>query len=269
MKVPYGICQIQQLSTAQPMFRPTVSSAPLANVQQFTYLGSILTSDCDITHEVNRRIQLASTAFGRLCHRVFFNHNLSISTKVAVYNAMCVSVLLFGCETWTLYRRHLRALGDYHIKSVQKILGLHWLNKVSHVEIRRRANVHYMEHLVMQRQLRWVGHVIRMQSNRLPRRILYSELQQGQRAAGGQKKRFYDQLKATLRKCSVSQLSWRHWRPIEKSCGRCVTRAWRPSTSTMTRRQTLVELVDTRSQAFLQPVLAAAFVAESVHPILD
>ena len=30
-----------------------------------------------------------------------------------------------------------------------------------------------------------------------------------------------------------------------------------------------VELVDTRSQAFLQLVLAATFVAESVHPILD
>jgi len=55
----------------------------------------------------------------------------------------------------------------------------------------------------MQRQLRWFGYVIRMQSNRLPRRILYSELQQGQRATGGQKKRFSDQLKATLRKCSI------------------------------------------------------------------
>ena len=42
-----------------------------------------------------------------------------------------------------------------------------------------------------------------MQSNRLPRCILYSELQQGQRAVGGQKKRFSDQLKATLRKCSI------------------------------------------------------------------
>jgi len=55
----------------------------------------------------------------------------------------------------------------------------------------------------MQRQLRWVGHVIRMQSNRLPCRILYSELQQGQRAAGGPEKHFSDQLKATFRKCSI------------------------------------------------------------------
>ena len=60
-----------------------------------------------------------------------------------------------------------------------------------------------MEHLVMQRQLRWIGHVIRMQSNRLPRRILYSELQHGQRAPGGQKKRFSDHVKAILKKCLI------------------------------------------------------------------
>jgi len=33
--------------------------------------------------------------------------------------------------------------------------------------------------------------------------------------------------------------------------------------------QTLVELVDIQSQAFLQSVLAATSVAESVHPILE
>jgi len=193
--------EILQHTTTPASF--TVNNASLTNVQQFTYLGSILSADCDITSEINQRIKLASAAFGRLSHRVFFNHNLTISTKVAVYNAMCISVLLFGCETWTLYRRHLKALEAYHIKSLQKILGLHWWHKVTHAEIRTRTNAHCMEHLVMQRQLRWVGHVIRMQSNRLPRRILYSELQHGQRAAGGQKKRFSDHIKATLRKCSI------------------------------------------------------------------
>jgi len=52
-----------------------------------------------------------------------------------------------------------------------------------YTEMRCRANTHSMEHLVMQRQLRWIGHVIRMKSNRFPRRILYSELQHGQRAS--------------------------------------------------------------------------------------
>ena len=108
---------------------------------------------------------------------------------------------------------------DLFCKSVQKILGFHGWNKVPHVEIRRRANVHCMEHLVMQRQLRWVGHIIRMQSNRLPRRVLYSELQLGQRAVGGQKKRFSDQLKEHWGSAQFLLLRWRHWRPIEKSGG--------------------------------------------------
>ena len=55
----------------------------------------------------------------------------------------------------------------------------------------------------MQRQLRWLGHVIRMPSYRLPRRLLYGALQQGQRSAGGQKKRFSIHIKDTLKKCGI------------------------------------------------------------------
>ena len=87
------------------------------------------------------------------------------------------------------------------LSQMQKIL--HWWHKVPHTEMRSRANTHGMEQLVMQRQLRWIGHVIRMQSNQLPRRILYSGLQHGQRAPGGQKKRFSGHVKAILKKCSI------------------------------------------------------------------
>jgi len=55
----------------------------------------------------------------------------------------------------------------------------------------------------MQKQLRWLGHVIRMPSYRLSRRLLYGALQQGQRSAGGQKKRFSIHIKDTLKKCGI------------------------------------------------------------------
>jgi len=67
-------------------------------VLKFTYLDCMLTSSSDITDEIKQRIKIASAAFGRLSKRIFFNHNLTVSTKVAVYKAVCVSTLLHGCE---------------------------------------------------------------------------------------------------------------------------------------------------------------------------
>ena len=48
-------------------------------------------------------------------------------------------------------------------------------------------------------QLRWTGHVIRMPDERLPKKVFYGELQEGKRSQGGQKKRYKDTLKASLK----------------------------------------------------------------------
>jgi len=56
--------------------------------------------------------------------------------------------------------------------------------------------------MVMQRQLCWVGLVIRMSPNRLPRRLVYSELQEGRRSFGGQMKRFFRPCQASAEEMS-------------------------------------------------------------------
>ena len=44
-------------------------------------------------------------------------------------------------------------------------------------------------------KLKWTGHVTRMPDERLPKKIIYGELQEGKRSQGGQKKRYKDTLK--------------------------------------------------------------------------
>ena len=117
----------------QPTFY--ISRDQLGLTEQFTYLGSIITSTCDLIAEIQRCVNLASASFGSLSKRIFTNRDLSTHTKMAVYNAICVSTLLYACEGWTPYRRHIRALEAFHIPCLQTILHVHWWDKIPHVEI--------------------------------------------------------------------------------------------------------------------------------------
>jgi len=48
-----------------------------------------------------------------------------MATKIAVYKAICVSILLYGCELWTPYRRHIKTLEAFHIRCLKSIIGIH------------------------------------------------------------------------------------------------------------------------------------------------
>ena len=82
--------------------------------------------------------------------------------------------------------------------------GIRRWHKVTHVETRHRAvDIDAAEHMLMQRQLCWIGHVICMPSNRLTRRLLYGELLNGQRMPGGPKLRYMDHIRRILNKSNV------------------------------------------------------------------
>ncbi|KAJ3581699.1 hypothetical protein NHX12_016361, partial [Muraenolepis orangiensis] len=194
-----------QWSADIPSTSPTFTAAgeQLSVVPSFRYLGSILSEDNTIDNEVQNRIKQASAAFGRLRRRVFQNKNLHLRTKVCVYQAICITTLLYSCEAWETYSRHIRALEQFHIRCLQRILGITWRDRVPHSEVLSKTNCRSIEATITQHQLRWLGHVVRMPSNRLPGRVLYGQLHHGRRSAGGQKKRYKDQLKTALKKCKI------------------------------------------------------------------
>ena len=109
----------------------------------------------------------------------------------------------YGCETWVQYCRHIRLLESFHIRRLQLILGLRWWHKVTHSGIKSRAGIPSIKSMLLYRQLRWLGHIIRMPDSRLPHRVLYGQLKLGRRSVGGKKKHFKDHIKSILKKCNI------------------------------------------------------------------
>ena len=66
------------------------------------------------------------------------------------------------------------------------------------------CNISGIEAFLIKAQFRWTGHVIRMDETRLPKTIFYSELANGARSRGGQRKRYKDSLKDNMKRCSMA-----------------------------------------------------------------
>ena len=57
-------------------------------------------------------------------------------------------------------------------------------------------------------QLRWAGHVHRMEDSRIPKRLLYGELDDGSRKRGRPKLKYKDTMKASLKDCHINPDTW-------------------------------------------------------------
>ena len=195
-------------NTVRPPPNITMDGNVLKNVDTFKYLGSCINSAANLDDEVLCRISRASQAFGRLHTRVWHERGISIKTKLSVYRAVVLPSLLHGCETWTCYRRHTKKLDQFHLRCLRKILCVSWKDHVPNQEILRRAELTGIEAMLNQAQLRWSGHVTRMDNSRLPKQLFHAELTTGKRHKGGQRKRYKDVLKSTLKACNIPVDEW-------------------------------------------------------------
>eukprot|EP00745_Piridium_sociabile_P007473 TRINITY_DN1490_c1_g1_i7.p1 TRINITY_DN1490_c1_g1~~TRINITY_DN1490_c1_g1_i7.p1 ORF type:complete len:702 (-),score=160.58 TRINITY_DN1490_c1_g1_i7:112-2217(-) len=186
----------------------TVNGDRLTVADKFVYLGSTLSRSANIDDEVSYRISRASAAFGRLQDSVWERKGITLQTKLKVYRAVVLPSLLYASETWTVYSRHAKQLNAFHMRCLRKLLHIKWQDKVPDTEVLRRAETESVYALLKRSQLRWAGHVCRMPDERLPKRLLYGELCQGKRSHGGQRKRYKDTLKATLKGCGLDPETW-------------------------------------------------------------
>ena len=80
----------------------TIDNYELGVVHQFTYLGSAISDNLSFdADEITQRIGKAATTLDRHTTHVWESPKLTITTKMAVYNACIISTLLYGSEAWT------------------------------------------------------------------------------------------------------------------------------------------------------------------------
>ena len=149
-----------------------IGDHPLSYVSNFKYLGSFLLNNATVDANVSHRISKASATFAKLYNRLWQRHEIKLTTKVAVYKAVVLSVLLYGCESWTLLRRNLKSLESFHLRCLRRICGIQWTDYIPSTEVLSRCNLSGIESFVMKCQFGWAGHMSRMPNDRIPKQLL-------------------------------------------------------------------------------------------------
>ena len=89
-----------------------------------SYLGSEIEQMSRAEKDVKIRIEKAATVCQMWRKKVFRSGNLSRSTKVQVFRAMVMLVLLYGAETWTVTQQDIRRLKTFQMRCLQDIVGV-------------------------------------------------------------------------------------------------------------------------------------------------
>ena len=70
-------------------------------VTGFILGGSKITADGDCSHEIKRHLPLGRKAMTNL-DSIFKSRDIALPTKVRLVKDMVFSVIMYGCESWTV-----------------------------------------------------------------------------------------------------------------------------------------------------------------------
>ncbi|BHF73693.1 hypothetical protein SprV_0401677500 [Sparganum proliferum] len=158
--------------------------------------------------EVAGRILKASQAFGRLQHTVWNRHGLHVSTELKMYKAVILPMLLYGAETWTVYTKQARSLNHFHLSCLHHILNLRWQDRITDTDVLERTGILSIYAMRRQLHLRWDSHLVRMDNERLSKRLFNGDVTTGSRRQGGQFRRHKDTPKTSLERLQINPTNW-------------------------------------------------------------
>ena len=149
-----------------------VNTTDIQHADKFTYLGSIIRPEGGTKEDISSRLGKARGVF-RSMDNVWRSAQYTTGTKLRLYQSCILSTLLYGSECWRMTETDLSKLRSFHTTCLRKILRIFWPRKITNEELLRRCNQEDMATIITQKRWRWIGHVMRRDTDSIVRTALH------------------------------------------------------------------------------------------------
>ena len=122
--------------------------------------GSKITADGDCSHEMKRRSLLGRKVMTNL-DSILKSRDITLPTKVRLVKAMVFSVVMYGCQSWTVKKAERQKIDAFELWCWRRLLRVPWTARRSNQSILKEISPGCsLEGLMLKLKLQYFGHLM-------------------------------------------------------------------------------------------------------------
>ena len=151
-------------------------------------MGSSITADGDCSYEIKTHLLFGRKAITNL-NNILKSRDITLLTKACLVKAMFFSVVIYGCESWTIKKAECWKINAFELWCCRRLLRAHWTTRRSDQSLLKEINPEYsLEGLMLKLKLQHFGHLMR-RTNSLEKTLMLGKIE-GRRRRGRQRMRW-------------------------------------------------------------------------------
>ena len=167
-----------------------IDGKTVETVSDFIFLGCKITTDGDCSHENKRPLLLGRKVMTNL-DSIFKSRNITLPTKVYLVKALIFSVVMYGCESWTMKKAECQRIDAFELWFWRRRLRVPWTATRSNQSIPKEISPGIsLEGMMLKLKLQYFGHLVRRVDS-LEKTLMLGGIG-GKRRRGRQRMRWLD-----------------------------------------------------------------------------
>ena len=144
----------------RPIIAWQIDGETVEIVSDFILGGSKITVDGDCSHEINRCLLLGRKVMTNL-DSILKSRDIALPTKVHLFKAMAFSVVIYGCENWTIKKAECQRIDAFELWCWRRLLRAPWTARRSSLSIQKEISPEYsLEGLMLTLKFQYFGHLM-------------------------------------------------------------------------------------------------------------
>ena len=107
-----------------------IDGETVETVADFIFLASKITSDNDCSHEIKRHLLLERKVMTNL-DSILKSRDITLPTQVRLVKVMVFSVVMYGCESWTIKKAEHQRIDAFELWCWRRLLRVPWTTRRS------------------------------------------------------------------------------------------------------------------------------------------